>query len=277
MDKTLAKGIAVLEFLVNRRQPCSVSDVAQAFGLVPSNAHRTLQTLVALGYARQTSDARYQPTLRLFELGSTVVGALDIRQIAHQALAGLAAATRETIHLVVRDEDHVVYLDKIDSPQPVAAYSHIGGRAPAHCVASGKAILAALLPQDDVQALAWLQAALPSMPAHTPNSHVHHVALLKDLREASERGYAINRGEWREDVYGLGAPVFDSQGKVAGALGISLPAIRATPELLPGLGVALCEAAQSTSRLLGHRPQAASPSTLSSFSFNEQAQQMMST
>ncbi|TEA78275.1 IclR family transcriptional regulator [Allopusillimonas ginsengisoli] len=257
MDKTLVKGLSVLEFLVERAAPCSVSEVAKAFSLVPSNAHRTLNTLVALGYAKQMPDSRYQPSLRLFELGSKVVGMLDIRHIAHQAMAELAAGTMETIHLVVRDGSQVVYLDKVDSPQPVAAYSHIGGRAPAQCVASGKALLAHALPGDKAQALRWLRDTLPALEPYTAFSHLKHDALLDDLLLVRQQGYALNRGEWREDVSGLGAPVFDGHGQVVGALGISLPSIRATPERLPELIAPLREAAASTSALLGHRPNVA--------------------
>jgi Transcriptional regulator len=259
MDKTLAKGIAVLEYLVESKQPRSVTDVAQAFSLVPSNAHRTLKTLSALGYVRQTADSRYEPTLRLFELGSQVVGTLDIRHVAHQSMAALAAATLETIHLVVRDAHQVIYLDKVDSPQPVAAYSHIGGRAPAQCVASGKVLLAWSMPGIASQALAWLKSTVPSLEPYTDRSHTNHASLLADLQQVREQGYAVNRGEWREDVSGLGAPVFDGQGRVVGALGISLPTIRATPERLPQLIEPLCREAHSTSMLLGFRVGALAP------------------
>lgn len=254
MDKTLAKGLLILEHLVRCDRPCSVSEIAQTFSLVPSNAHRSLKTLVALGYARQTSDAKYVPSLRLFELGSQVVDALDIRQVAQQAMARLAESTQETIHLVARDDSQVVYLDKIDSPQPVAAYSKIGGRAPAQCVASGKALLANTLPQSNDLALAWLQKTVPELQAYTRTSHTRHAELLTDLLQVRSQGYAINRGEWREDVCGLGAPIFDGRGQAIGALGISLPTIRSTPERLRELAAQLRAAAASASALLGHRP-----------------------
>ena len=253
MDKTLAKGLAVLEFLVNNDGPCSVSDVAKAFSLVPSNAHRTLKTLTALGYIQQIADSRYEPSLHLFELGSRVVATRDIRQLAHQAMSVLASGTQEAIHLVVRDRDYVVYLDKVDSPQSVVAYSHIGGRAPAQCVASGKVLLAMAMPEQAEQALVWLKQEVPELHAHTPASHQSYDALLDDLRQVRKQGYALNNGEWRADVSGLGAPVFDSRGAAIGALGISLPSIRATPERLPALIEPLCAAAATTSRLLGYR------------------------
>ncbi|MCC2597236.1 IclR family transcriptional regulator [Pusillimonas sp. MFBS29] len=253
MDKTLAKGLSVLEFLVNSDAPCSVSDVARAFSLVPSNAHRTLKTLLELGYIQQVADSRYEPSLYLFELGSRVVGARDIRQVAHQAMSALASDTLETIHLVVRDRDHVIYLDKVDSPQPVAAYSRIGGRAPAQCVASGKVLLAMAMPANDGQILSWLQHEVPTLEAHTTASHTTYEALRDDLCKVRELGYAMNSGEWRADVSGLGAPVFDSRGVAVGALGISLPSVRATPERLPELIEPLCVAAATTSELLGYR------------------------
>ena len=62
----------------------------------------------------------------------------------------------------------MVYLDKFDSPLPVAAYSRVGGRAVAHCVAWGKALLAAQA--YDQPGLQKLRGALhaPTPPHPTP-------------------------------------------------------------------------------------------------------------
>ncbi len=253
MDKTLAKGMAVMEYLVAQGVPCGVSDVARAMGLARSNAHRTLQTLVALGYARQFADASYGPTFKLFGLGSQVVAGLDVKRLAQPALAALAHETQETIHLVVREGAEVVYLDKFDSPQPVAAYSKVGGRAAAQCVATGKALLAWGCPQG-ASAVAWLTHEVPVLGAHTPKSHQSYDALLADLTETRQRGYAFNREEWRLGVCGLGAPVFDSHGRVIAALGLSVPSIRFISRRVPALATALCRAAAATSAALGHEP-----------------------
>jgi IclR family KDG regulon transcriptional repressor len=144
MDSTLAKGLAVMEWMARQARACRVTDVANAFGMARSNAHRTLQTLVECGWAVQDADtSAYRPSLRLFELGAMVSEAADIGALLRPHLAALAQASGETIHLAVLDGAEIVYLDKFDSPLPVAAYSRIGGRAPACCVASGKAMLAA--------------------------------------------------------------------------------------------------------------------------------------
>jgi IclR family KDG regulon transcriptional repressor len=250
MDSTLAKGLAVLEWLTGEQRPCGVSEVARAFGIARSNAHRTLQTLVACGWARQDGDGgAYRPSLKLFELGTLVEGALELRPLVRAHLAALAAACGETIHLAVLDGAQIVYLDKFDSPLPVAAYSRIGGRAPAACVASGKALLAAL---DDIDEPA-LRARLGTLVAHTPNSHVDWSALRADLARTRSRGFAENREEWRQGVCGLGAPVFDARGAPVAAIGMSVPSIRFGRPKVQALAQLLLSAAKDASVALGYR------------------------
>ena len=246
MDSTLAKGLTVLEWLVREQRASGVSAVARALGLARSNAHRTLQTLVACGWARQDSSGAYAASLKLFELGSLVEAALDLRPLLRPHLAALAAACGETIHLTVLDGADVVYLDKFDSPLPVAAYSRVGGRAPAACVASGKALLAAL--NDDPAAL---RTRLTALQQHTPNSHTDWASLQADLQRIRLRGVAHNREEWRLGVCGLGVPVFDAQSRPVAAFGMSVPSIRFGRSQVQTLSRALLAAAHAASASLG--------------------------
>jgi DNA-binding IclR family transcriptional regulator len=249
MDSTIAKGLAVLEWLVRQQRDCRVTDVAQVFGLARSNAHRTLQTLVECGWAeRDESTSTYRPSLRLFELGALVGAAANVSGLVRPHLARLAQATGETIHLAVLDGAEIVYLDKFDSPLPVAAYSRIGGRAPAYCVASGKALLAAA--RLDLQALRQL---LGKLVAHTPSSITDHDSLQQELEQTQTRGFAENREEWRVGVCGLGAPVFDARGEPVAAVGMSVPSIRFGRAQVRTLAEQLVECARDASIALGYR------------------------
>jgi DNA-binding IclR family transcriptional regulator len=250
MDSTLATGLAVLDWLVRQPGECRLVDVAQAHGLARSNAHRTLQTLVQCGWAVQNRDnSNYRPSLRLFELGTLVDAAADTRALLHPHLAALARASGETIHLTVIEGAQVVYLDKFDSPLPVAAYSRIGGRAPAQCVASGKALLAALAHAPDE-----LQHLLGGLQAHTPHSITDHTLLQADLQRARRRGWAENREEWRVGVCGVGAPVFDARGLPVAAVGMSVPAIRFSRAQAGVLGQQVLACAGAASQTLGFQP-----------------------
>ena len=255
MDTTLAKGLNLLDWLTRQQRACGVSESALALGLARSNAHRTLQTLVACGWAEQDEAGLYRPTLRLFELGMQVQAAVDVAARVRPHLAALAAASGETIHLARRDGGDIVYLDKFDSPLPVAAYSRIGGRAPAYCVASGKALLAAEgLDRPALQALLGRGPGLGRLVAHTPNTLTDIAALQLDLQRSAVRGYAENREEWRLGVCGLGSPVFDVRGWPVVAVGMSVPASRCNRTQARALAEQLMGCAAAASSALGFNP-----------------------
>jgi len=242
----------VIEWLARQPGESRVVDVARELGLARSNAHRTLQTLVACGWAAQNpATSAYRPSLRLFELGSRLGASADTGALVRPHLAALAAATGETIHLARLDGADIVYLDKFDSPLPVAAYSRIGGRAPACCVASGKALLAAARPS-----VAELRALFGTLTAHTPNSITDFAALRSELERTAARGYAENREEWRLGVCGLGAPIFDARGAPVLAVGMSVPSIRFARSQVRAFAERLLACARDASAALGFRPQA---------------------
>ncbi|HEX7864825.1 MAG TPA: IclR family transcriptional regulator [Variovorax sp.] len=253
MDSTLAKGLAAIEWMVRQQRECRVTELAQAFGMARSNAHRTLQTLVECGWAVQDPDtSTYRPSLRMFELGAMVSEASDIGALLRPHLSQLAQATGETIHLAVLDGAEIVYLDKFDSPLPVAAYSRIGGRAAAYCVASGKALLAAA-----GLGVPALQECLGTLVAHTKNSITDFDALFSELERSRARGYAENREEWRIGVCGLGVPVLNARGEAVAAVGMSVPSIRFARTQARGLADHLMACARDASVTLGYRVGAA--------------------
>jgi IclR family transcriptional regulator, KDG regulon repressor len=259
MDSTLAKGLAVLEWLAGQQRDCRLTEVARAFGLARSNAHRTLQTLVECGWVVQDeATSAYRPSLKLFELGSRVEAAADLRGLLRPHLAALAAATGETIHLTVLDGAEVLYLDKFDSPLPVAAYSRIGGRAPAYCVASGKALLAAR-----GEGVAALKARFERLVAHTPHTIGDFGALHAELQRVRARGYAENHEEWRLGVCGLGAPVFGARGEPMAAVGMSVPSIRFARAQARRLAEQVHACARDASRTMGYPGNRAAPLPLS--------------
>jgi DNA-binding IclR family transcriptional regulator len=247
MDKTLLKGLSVLETLARMDvAPRSVDDVADRVGLSRSNAHRTLQTLIHAGFVeRDAITGAYRTSMKLFSLGVRQLGQLDVRRAATRHIAELARETGETVHLSVLDGVDVIYIDKIDSVQPIRAYSMIGGRAPAHAVATGKALLAA----EGEEYVARLGRPLPR---HTPATVVDPAVLKADLARAARLGYAMNRGEWREGVGGVAAPVFNGFGRPVAAIGISGPLDRLTVARMKGMAPAVMASAAALSRDLGY-------------------------
>jgi IclR family transcriptional regulator, KDG regulon repressor len=214
MEQTVQKALNLLEALVRSDRPRRLTELSRELGLTKPNVYRLLSTLSVLGYVKKDpATTLYSPTLKLWEMGSMLVRNVDLQSVAGPRLRKLADDTRESVQLAVWDAGYVVYIDKVDSSQPLKAITSIGSRVPATVVSTGKAMLAWM----DADAL---DRAMEHVKRHTPLTLMRRKEIERDLEETRERGYSINRGEFRAGVCGVAAPVRDRTGHVVAAVGV---------------------------------------------------------
>ena len=216
VDSTLSKGLTILEHLSATKNSKGVSEISRDLGLTKSNTFRLLQTLVALGYVRHEADKTYGATLKTWQVGRNVVENLNLRSAAAPMMRYLADETSETVYLAVRDGLKVIYIDKIDSEKPIRSWNAIGGTAPLFCVGTGKSILSAdyALLRDRIAG---------EVTAFTDRTLTDLADLDQDMAKTAMRGYAVDLGEYRPNIYSLGAAIRLPGGETVGALGISVP------------------------------------------------------
>lgn len=244
VDKAVVKAFSLLEMLAKSEYPLGVTALAAQADLGKSNVHRLLQTLHSMDYVRKTAENTYEPTLKVWELGSYVVSRLNVREQARPVMRLLSEMTKETVHLSELDGAEVLYIDKIESKEPVRAYTQLGGRGPAYCTATGKAMLAYAESEQ-------VAACLENAQSFTQKTIVNTERFTAEVRKIRKQRYAINRGEWRADVIGIGAPIFGDQGNVIGAIGLSAPASRMHLDELTTLAPQLVEYAERLSLAMG--------------------------
>jgi DNA-binding IclR family transcriptional regulator len=117
-----------------------------------------------VGYVRKNeASGEYECTMKVPRIAAAILGRVDLKRVAEPFMQAVAASTQETVHLSILDDIDVFYVHKIDSAHPVRAYSEISGRAPAYCVATGKALLAF---QDDAYLQRFGEAAQGPHAAH---------------------------------------------------------------------------------------------------------------
>lgn len=247
MNNTLIKGLAIIELLAHSERTLGLTEIATELDLGKSNVHRLLQALVDARYIlRDERSGRYAAAIKLWELGSAVLSKLDLRMHAEQVMEELLASTQETVHLSILDGDEVVYVHKLDSPNPVRAYTQIGGRAKAHCVATGKAMLAFHSPS-------MLERLSHQLVARTPKSIVEPEQFLQEMARVRSQGYAVNKGEWNESVHGIASPITDVSGQIVAALGLSGPKERFKVAQIKAFAPLIVDAATRISHRLGAR------------------------
>jgi IclR family KDG regulon transcriptional repressor len=245
MDKTFVKGLTLIEVLAGSSEPRGVTDLARELEMTKSNIHRLLNTLAAQGYvSKNPKTSAYDLTMKIWELGILVRSRLDLAQVSRDHMSHLAEVTGESVHLSLLDGFEVVYIGKIDSQHPIGAYTRIGGRAPALCVATGKAMLAFRL--EDHNKIA------PPMKQYTKASITSIAALRDEFKTIRAQGYAINRGEWRDGVCGVAAPIRDAADQIVGSIGISGPATRFRPKQIKVWSTTVLQAADAISQALGY-------------------------
>lgn len=238
MNVTLVKGIALLEVLAQADRALGLTVLAERVGMGKSNVYRLLQTLVALGYARYDArEGTYAASLRIWELGVAVLDKLDLRRLGEAPMQRLLARSQENVHLSVLEGDDVIYVHKLDSPQPVRTFSRIGGRAPACGAATGKAILA-WQHEDRLAALSQ------RLEKYSPSTITDPDDFLREMARIRKQGFAVSNGEWRAGVRGLAAPIREPGGTVIASIGISGPDERMKTAQVRVLAPAVIDAAR---------------------------------
>jgi DNA-binding IclR family transcriptional regulator len=244
-SQTLARGLQLLE-VISKNSNLSIRELADKVNLPRSIVHRLTATLESEKYIQKNSaQPGYRLGIKLWSLGCLAAQATEIKEVARPELEDLANKTSELVVLGVLDGREVVYLDKIECPQPVRAYLPIGGRAPAHCISTGKAILA-YRPADEVMNITAAKK-FNSQTAGGPE------AFKLDLAQIRRRGYAINLGAWRGEVGGVASAIRDREGNAVAAIGVTVPLHRLTKENIVRLGRLVMKAAATVSGNLGYR------------------------
>lgn len=221
---SLNHALDVLELLAGSDGPVAVTDVAKATSLVKSGAFRILHNLEQRGYVRKDQESRYSLGVGVWRLARALTQVSSLRERARPLLVAITSATRETTHLAVLDRMYSVYIDKAETPASVRAYAEIGDRAPAHAVATGKVLLSCLS-GDELDAL----LAEP-LERYTPATTVDPDALRAELARIRTDGFAVNDGEWREEVVGVAVPARIHNGCTV-ALGLAGPRYRFPTEV----------------------------------------------
>lgn len=251
--QSLNLSIDVLELLAREDQPLGVTEIATQMEISKAAAHGILSNLAARSFVeRDPQSSAYRLGRRLWELGISAGNQIEIQKIAREHLVALTEVTGESSQLseyCARNE--VLYLDRITSPNPVQAYIRVGGRAPAYCIATGKALLA-FQPEEEIEAV-----CNGPLIAYTPLTVVDGDALRKELEEIRASGISLNPGEYRGEIVGVAAPIRDRSGQVIAAVSVSGPAYRFPIEKAAEVAPELKQAALLISQKLGYVPRKA--------------------
>jgi IclR family transcriptional regulator, KDG regulon repressor len=225
--QAIERASSILDALGQNPQGISVRELSAQVSLPKGTTHRLLSSLAYFGYVRQNARNRnYSLGFKLVELGNRLLNQLDFRAEAKPLLADLAKRIQETVHLVVLDNNEVLYIDKVESNENTSSLrmaSRVGSRTPAHSCAVGKVLLAHF--SEEALGKFIKNTKLPKMTENTINDPVR---LKEHLKLVRSQGYVVDDEENEKGIRCVAAPIRNEVGKVIAATSISGPAVRIT-------------------------------------------------
>jgi len=218
---SVANSIRVLTSFSGEQDELGITTLANRLRLAKSTVHRLAATLTGAGFLEQNSaTGKYRLGMALFELGALVRRRMDVANEGRPKLRELLEKTGETVQMGVVDHLSVLYVYEMESPRAIRMAAAVGGRAPLHCTAVGKVLLA-YQPEDFVERV--LQTGLT---AYTPRTVTQREAVLAMLSEVRSREHAIDDEESEAGLRAIAAPIRNHNGAVIAAVGVAAPVQR---------------------------------------------------
>jgi DNA-binding IclR family transcriptional regulator len=226
--QSVARAAAVLRALGGQHRGMSLGEIAGRAGLPRSTVQRLVQALQQERLVEVGGPAG--PGVRLgaglAELAGTI--RMDVVRVARPHLQALFATLRETVDIAQAHGREVRFLEQIVSDRELRAVSRTDTRLSLHCMACGKALLAAMTDREVERLLGT------SLAPATANSITCLPALLAELDVVRRSGFAYDRQELSEGICAVATEIADERGQryavsvvvPAQRFEASLPAIR---------------------------------------------------
>jgi len=226
----------------------SITELSKKVALSPSTTHRLLKTLQVYDFVEQEeSTSKYRLGLALFRLGALVQHSMSLLKQAHRPLQRLAQITGDTATLFIVDNNEALCIDRIEGQYPVSILT-VGawGRLPLNCGGAPRALLAYQSDEDFERLIKG-----DHFRKMTPISIIEPEDLWRDIKDVREKGYSIAVDDVIEGVAAIGAPIWDNNGKVIGALSVVAITPRFGEDRQPELVKTVLEQAKNISVQLG--------------------------
>lgn len=244
--QSLDRALQVLTALA-RAGRASLSDLSLSLGVPPATTHRILTTLQKHAFAAFDEERQHWMIgIEAYRTGAAYLSRTSLTEIGRPILRQLTETTGETANLSVADGAEVVFVEQVETRNPVRACFASGARTPMHASGSGKAILACL-PRPQAEKL--LQKA--GLRQFTDHTLVTPAALFDDLEQTRTRRWSLDREERYLGMSCVGAAIFDDKGEPVAGVSISGPASRFTEGRIAELGKAVSDAAEEITRRSG--------------------------
>ncbi len=204
---SLRRGLEILRAFQCADASLGNKDIAQRAKLPKATVARLTYTLTQMGYLLQSGSlGQYRPAEKVTALGKALLRAMPVRKAARPLMQALADRYNTSVALAVGEGSHMIYLEYCDGPDTVTTRLRVGALVPMAQTAIGRAYLWALEPARRERHLGLIEKGGESEIRQL------RARLSRSFDELDRDGFTVSLGEWRPQIFAVGAPVYLDNG-----------------------------------------------------------------
>jgi DNA-binding IclR family transcriptional regulator len=245
-NSTADRTIDVLTAFDEEHPAMTAEEISERLGMSRSTTYRYLQSLRASGLIEEgAAGGEFRLGPLILNLAHIARKGIGLSEIALPVMRELTEQTGETSLLVRLSNQHVVCIERVESPQRMRLSYERGTILPINAGGAAKVLLAYLKP-DELDAL----LKVTPLQRYTDTTITDPDILRKDLATIRAQGYAVSNGELDFWVRGVSAPILNERGQAVASLTTASPAFRLDDAALPRMIQAVQDAANTVSQRL---------------------------
>lgn len=246
LNRTTQRTVEILKLISKNPDGTTLDELCEKLNLPKTSAYDIVTTLAEMSMVNVTRGQKQNYTIGLmaYRIGINYTNNLDFIGMIEPLLKIFSKEVGKTVFFGIPYDHHVVYICKFEPENPIITTATVGSKNPMYCTSLGKVILAYIGDDRRDQMMNRIR-----FTKYTDRTIKNKEQLLLELERVKERGYAFDAREMEEHMQCVGAPVFDQDGKVIGAISVS--SLYKPAEDYEALGKLVMNKGLEVSQLLG--------------------------
>lgn len=216
INRTVYRTIEMLQLIASNPRGLTLAEIVDELDIPKTSAYDILLTLnhADMVCLIDQVSKRYVIGSKAFSIGSAFLRDYDIVNVATPFLKQICDDLGKTGFVGIENNGRVLYIYKYEPENAIITTAKIGAFNDMHTSSLGKSLLAFNVNVEErVERLALFK--------RTDYSITTQEAFLEELMRVRQKGFATDNREGEEHMLCIGAPIFNSDGKVIAAISIS--------------------------------------------------------
>ncbi|MDH2622542.1 IclR family transcriptional regulator [Acinetobacter baumannii] len=218
---SITRVLEILEAISEAKHPPSPLDLSLALDIPKPSIHRLLQLLEKEGYIKIDLYGGLLVGSRVKRLLFNVWDNEKFQIERISILENLSNKIGETCGLAVLQDNHMLYVDRVQTNWPLQVYLPVGAKVPLWCTSSGKLFLSHLTPEKRANILRNM-----AITPYTKNTITDISILEKDIEYIRKTQLGTDNEEFIAGMVACSVPIFHPNGEILACLYTHAPSIR---------------------------------------------------